>query len=166
MREDLWKALQHTGASAAQPALEPGWYHSCYCWSVTTMCAVLVARQSAIQHRRPLVYVQAIDEPRCTEPRRITRKREPREVRDAQTSVTMQHVPRRISELNLRSRKISSRQPNHPLRIPRRTRTTDCVTRRHRSRRLNANCAKNDKSNGGSVNQQIPPPKKKKKRYR
>ena len=33
-----------------------------------TMCAVLVARQSAIRHRRPLVYIQAIDEPRSIDP--------------------------------------------------------------------------------------------------
>ena len=32
------------------------------------MCAVLVARQSAIRHRRLLVYIQAIDEPRSIDP--------------------------------------------------------------------------------------------------
>ena len=53
--EQLWKALEAIELSAAQPDLQPGWYHSCYCWSVTTMAAVLVARQSAIRHRRPLV---------------------------------------------------------------------------------------------------------------
>ena len=37
------------------------------------MSAVLVARQSAIQQRRPLVYVQAIDEPQCIDPQRNTR---------------------------------------------------------------------------------------------
>ena len=29
------------------------------------MSAVVVARQSAIRHQRPLIYVQAIDEPQC-----------------------------------------------------------------------------------------------------
>ena len=67
--EQLWKALEATELSAAQPDLQPGWYHSCYCWSVTTMAAVLVARQSAIRHRRPLVYIQAIDEPQSVDPR-------------------------------------------------------------------------------------------------
>ena len=32
------------------------------------MCAVLVARQSATRHRRPLVYIQANDEPRSIDP--------------------------------------------------------------------------------------------------
>lgn len=36
------------------------------------MAAVLVARQSAIQHRRPLVYIQAIDEPQSVDPRTNT----------------------------------------------------------------------------------------------
>ena len=36
------------------------------------MCAVLVARQSAVRHRRPLVYTQAIDEPRSIDPQANT----------------------------------------------------------------------------------------------
>ena len=36
------------------------------------MAAVLVARQSAIRHQRPLVYIQAIDEPKSVDPRTNT----------------------------------------------------------------------------------------------
>ena len=68
LRDELWKGLEQTELSVAQLDLQPGWYHSSYCWSVTTMCAVLVARQSAIRHRQPLVYIQAIDEPRSIDP--------------------------------------------------------------------------------------------------
>ena len=70
--EQKWKALEATEISAAQPDLQPGWCHSCYCWRITTMAAVLVARQSAIRHQRPLVYIQAIDEPRSVDPRTNT----------------------------------------------------------------------------------------------
>ena len=68
LRDEPWKALEQNELNVAQPDLQPGWYHSSYCWSVTTMCAVLVARQSAIRHRRLLVYIQAIDEPRSIDP--------------------------------------------------------------------------------------------------
>jgi hypothetical protein len=68
LTSELWKALEQTEISATQPDLQPGWYNSCYCWSITTMSAVVVARQSAIRHKRPLVYVQAIDEPQCLAP--------------------------------------------------------------------------------------------------
>ena len=68
LRSDLWEALQRTELGVAQPELQPGWHHSCYCWSITAMSAVAVARQSAIRHQRPLIYVQAIDEPQCLAP--------------------------------------------------------------------------------------------------
>ena len=70
--EPLWEALEATEISAAQPDVQPAWHHSCYCWSITSMAAVLVARQSAIRHRQPLVYNQAIDEPQSVDPRTNT----------------------------------------------------------------------------------------------
>ena len=59
-----WESLMATKLSAAQPTVPPGWYHSCYCWSVTTMASYMVARQSAQRCNRPLIYVQAVDEPK------------------------------------------------------------------------------------------------------
>ena len=59
----LWQALQSTELSAAQPDVPTGWYHTCYCWSVTSMATFLVARQSAAEAKQTLFYVQAVDQP-------------------------------------------------------------------------------------------------------
>ena len=64
LTSEQWQSLLRTQLSAAQPDVPPGWYHSCYCWSVTTMASYMVARQSANRCNQPLIYVQAIDEPK------------------------------------------------------------------------------------------------------
>jgi hypothetical protein len=65
-----WQALVKTQSSAEQPANVPDvqrsdltWYHVCYCWSVMTMAALLLARVSAQKARQTLFYVQAVDQP-------------------------------------------------------------------------------------------------------
>ena len=58
-----WQALLDTEISASQPDVSADWYHSCYCWSVTSMASFLVARVSASAAKQPLLYVQAIDQP-------------------------------------------------------------------------------------------------------
>ena len=58
-----WRALEETELSAEQPDVPAGWYHTCYCWSVTSMASFLVARQSADTASQTLFYVQAVDEP-------------------------------------------------------------------------------------------------------
>ena len=35
LRDELWKVLEQIELSVAQPDLQPGWYHSSYCWSVS-----------------------------------------------------------------------------------------------------------------------------------
>ena len=68
LRPDLWKALQQIEISAAQPDVQPSWSRSCHCWGGTTMCSAMPPRQLSIKNNRPLVYVQAVDEPRCLDP--------------------------------------------------------------------------------------------------
>jgi hypothetical protein len=63
LTSDQWQALLDTELSTERPDIPPGWYHSCYCWSITTMASFLVARQSANRNNQPIIYVQAIDEP-------------------------------------------------------------------------------------------------------
>jgi len=58
-----WQALLGTERSAERPAAITGWYHVCYCWSVITMAAFMLARESARTARQTLFYVQAIDQP-------------------------------------------------------------------------------------------------------
>ena len=69
-----WQSLLQTWLSAAQPEVPPGWYHSCYCWAVTTMASYMVARQSAHRCNQPLIYVQAVDEPKGISPQTNTRE--------------------------------------------------------------------------------------------
>ena len=64
-----WQALLKTERSAAQPARanaeqpdESNCYHVCYCWSVITMAAYMLARASAGKARQTLFYAQAVDQ--------------------------------------------------------------------------------------------------------
>ena len=59
----LWQALQNTELTDAQPDVPADWYHTCYCWSVTSMASFLVARRLATEAKQTLFYVQAIDQP-------------------------------------------------------------------------------------------------------
>jgi hypothetical protein len=63
LAESDWRALLDTEdkCGAAKPAAMTGWYHTCYVWSVVAMAAVMEARQSARQHKKCLVYLQAVD---------------------------------------------------------------------------------------------------------
>ena len=63
LTDQQWQALLRTQRSAEQPAVMAGWYHVCYCWSVITMAAFLLARESARAAKQTLFYVQAIDQP-------------------------------------------------------------------------------------------------------
>ena len=56
-----WRALQDTEL-ASYKDIPPGWYHTCYCWSIISMSSFLVARQSANRANQTLFYVQAVDE--------------------------------------------------------------------------------------------------------
>jgi hypothetical protein len=65
-----WQALTNTERSAQRPAEfsaerpdEAQCYHVCYCWSVTTMAAFMLARVSAQKSGQTLCYAQAIDQP-------------------------------------------------------------------------------------------------------
>ena len=70
-----WQALVNTGRSDEQPA-DPGAqrpdetnsYHVCYCWSVITMAAFMLARVSARKSRQTLFYAQAVDQARTLIP--------------------------------------------------------------------------------------------------
>lgn len=64
-----WQALLKTERSAVQPAHaaaesrdEPNLYHVCYCWSVITMAAFMLARVSARKAKQTLFYAQAVDQ--------------------------------------------------------------------------------------------------------
>ena len=64
-----WQALVNTERSAAQPpdinAEQPDEstrYHVCYCWSVITMAAFMLARVSAQRSGQTLFYMQAVDQ--------------------------------------------------------------------------------------------------------
>ena len=67
-----WRALEDTELSAEKPDVPPGWYHTCYCWSITSMASFLVARQSADRANQTLFYVQAVDEPLGSAPNTST----------------------------------------------------------------------------------------------
>ena len=56
-----WRALQDTELTSYKD-VPPGWYHTCYCWSIISMSSFLVARQSANRANQTLFYVQAVDE--------------------------------------------------------------------------------------------------------
>ena len=64
-----WQALVDTERSAEQPADasasrpdEASYYHVCYCWSVITMAAFMLARVSAQRAGQTLFYMQAVDQ--------------------------------------------------------------------------------------------------------
>ena len=65
-----WQALldterkvdQFASASAERPD-ESHYYHVCYCWSVITMAAFMLARVSAQKSGQTLFYAQAVDQP-------------------------------------------------------------------------------------------------------
>ena len=62
-----WQALMKTERSAEQPANaeqfdESACYHVCYCWSVITMAAFMLARVSAQKSGQTLFYAQAVDQ--------------------------------------------------------------------------------------------------------
>ena len=64
-----WQALVKTERSAEQPANasaerpdESNCYHVCYCWSVITMAAFMLARASAQKSGQTLFYAQAVDQ--------------------------------------------------------------------------------------------------------
>ena len=54
LTEQQWQALENTQVSAEQPDIPASWYHSCYCWSVISMAAFMLARRSARPPARPL----------------------------------------------------------------------------------------------------------------
>ena len=68
LTEQQWLALKDTQVSAAQPDIPASWYHSCYCWSVISMAAFMLARQSAREARQTLFYVQAVDQAKAVIP--------------------------------------------------------------------------------------------------
>ena len=62
-----WQALVNTQCSAEQPADVPDvqrsdltWHHVCYCWTVMTMSAYLLARVSAQKAAQTLFYAQSL----------------------------------------------------------------------------------------------------------
>ena len=64
-----WQALMKTERSAEQPAnagaeqfADSACYHVCYCWSVITMAAFMLARVSAQKSGQTLFYMQAVDQ--------------------------------------------------------------------------------------------------------
>jgi hypothetical protein len=68
LTEQQWQALQDTAVSADQPDIPASWYHSCYCWSVISMAAFMLARQSSREARQTLFYVQAVDQAKAIIP--------------------------------------------------------------------------------------------------
>ena len=69
LSRDQWQALVNTERRAEQPADasserpdDSNCYHVCYCWSVITMAAFMLARVSAEKSGQPLFYVQTIDQ--------------------------------------------------------------------------------------------------------
>ena len=68
LTEQQWQALKSTEVSAEQPDIPASWYHSCYCWSVISMAAFMLARQSAREARQTLFYVQAVDQAKAIIP--------------------------------------------------------------------------------------------------
>ena len=64
-----WQALLNTVRSAEQSADdsavrpdESNYYHVCYCWSVITMAAFMLARVSAQRAGQTFFYMQAVDQ--------------------------------------------------------------------------------------------------------
>ena len=64
-----WQALVNTERRAEQPADasserpdDSNFYHVCYCWSVITMAAFMLARVSAQKSGQTLFYAQAVDQ--------------------------------------------------------------------------------------------------------
>ena len=68
LSEEQWQALKNTQVSAEQPGIPATWYHSCYCWSVISMAAFMLARQSAREARQTLFYIQAVDQAKAIIP--------------------------------------------------------------------------------------------------
>ncbi|CAK0810016.1 unnamed protein product, partial [Prorocentrum cordatum] len=68
LMEQQWQALKDTEVSAEQPDIPASWYHSCYCWSVISMAAFMLAQQSAREAQQTLFYVQAVDQAKATIP--------------------------------------------------------------------------------------------------
>ena len=68
LTDQQWQALQSTEVSAEEPDIPATWYHCCYCWSVTSMAAFMLARQSAREARQTLFYVQAVDQAKAIVP--------------------------------------------------------------------------------------------------
>ena len=62
LNQAQWQALLQTQRSAEQSAVST-WHHVCYCWSVITMAAFMLARLSAQNAGQTLFYVQAVDQP-------------------------------------------------------------------------------------------------------
>ena len=69
LSHDQWQALLKTERSAEQPVDasaeqpdESSYYHVCYCWSVITMAAFMLARASAQKSGQTLFYAQAVDQ--------------------------------------------------------------------------------------------------------
>ena len=65
-----WQAMMKTDRGAEHPADdttqrpdESDCYHVCYCWSVITMAAFMLARVSAHRCGQTLFYAQAVDQP-------------------------------------------------------------------------------------------------------
>ena len=73
LTREQWRALEETELTAEQPDVPAGWYHTCYCWSITSMASFLVARQSANRANQTLFYVQAVDAPIALTPDTITK---------------------------------------------------------------------------------------------
>jgi len=57
-----WQALMKTQVQPGD-APNPEHYHSCYCWSVTTMAAFMLSRMSAAKANQVLYIMPAIDQP-------------------------------------------------------------------------------------------------------
>jgi hypothetical protein len=62
LTEQQWQALKKTEVNAEQPDIPASWYHCCYCWSVISLAAFMLARQSAREARQTLFSVQAVDQ--------------------------------------------------------------------------------------------------------
>ena len=69
LSHDQWQALLKTERSAEESAVvsaarpdETTFYHVCYCWSVITMAAFMLARVSAQKAGQTLFYMQAVDQ--------------------------------------------------------------------------------------------------------
>jgi hypothetical protein len=68
LTEQQWQALKNTEVNAEQPDIPASWYHCCYCWSVISLAAFMLARQSAREARQTLFYVQAVDQAKAIIP--------------------------------------------------------------------------------------------------